>query len=234
MVETPSHTFKHPYIQLCEGQVERQEGRLNEVAIDPAAYWDTAAGDPLRDLQLLKRHVTSSGYAANLYVLGVDASNAFLGNAKVRDSSNFINFKQGTIDPKAYQDYENFGVNVIGDFWGMPILSYEGMYEDALDSKMHYYMPPNAVLIASKVLQHRFCYGGIIQVGDGGGGVRTISDYQMPRVPQYVQDPNEDVARFRLWSRPLPVPVNTQTWATARVCSLVSLPIEIPTEERKV
>lgn len=204
--------------------MEIDYGPINEVVIDPAAYWDTDAGDPLRDLQLMRRHVTSSGYPANLYVLGADAANAFMGNEKVRQSSNFINFRQGSIDPQVFQDYENFGVNVIGDFWGMPVLSYEGMYEDGLDSKMKYFMPPNQVLIASKTHQHRFCYGGIVQVDEGP----TVTDYQLARVPQYIADPTEDQLKFRLWSRPLPVPSNTLTWATARVCTLVSRSINVP------
>jgi hypothetical protein len=89
------------------------------------------------------------------------------------------------------------------------------------------------VLVASRALQNRFAYGAVVQTEEGAGGngegwgARAVGTYMLPRVPQYVTDADEDTLKFRLWSRPLPVPVNTKTWSVATVCTLKSQPIAI-------
>jgi hypothetical protein len=197
-------------------------GPINEVIVDSAEYWDAATpGVPYDHLSILKRHVTSSGYPANLFVFGVDAANAFLENQHVRDSSNFLNFREGTIDVQTYKTYEDFGVNVIGNYKSIQILSYEAMYESPLDGQMHYFLPPDYVLVASTAQQHRFCYGQITQVEEGN----NVVDYHATRVPQYVTDAKTDQLLMRLWSRPLPVPVDVLSWSVAKVCNLVSTPL---------
>jgi hypothetical protein len=39
-------------------------GPVNEVVIDPAEYWDAPTSNPLDHLELMRRHVTASGYLA--------------------------------------------------------------------------------------------------------------------------------------------------------------------------
>jgi hypothetical protein len=206
-------------------------GPPNTTVVDPAKWWDTAAGDPLVDLSTMKRIVASSGYMPNFFVFGVDATTAFLGNDKVKSAYDLFNFKPGTIAPEMLQEMESFGVSAIGSFWNMPILSYEGMYEGD-DAMMHYYFPPNQILVASKASQNRFCYGMVVQTEENvatgeGWGAHAVGTYQLPRVPQYVTDGTTDQLLFRLWSRPLAVPVNMKTWTVATVCTLRSLPIPV-------
>jgi hypothetical protein len=206
-------------------------GPINQTVIDPANYWDTANGNPLTDLSTFKRIVASSGYMPSFYVMGCDAASAFLSNAKVQQAYNQFNFRPGgAIDPSMRQEWENFGVSDLGMYWGMPLVSYEGTYEDPRDGKMHYFMPPDQVLVASKALPNRFAYGAVVQTEDAasgpeGWGARSVGTYMLPRVPQYVTDADEDTLKFRLWSRPLPVPVNTKTWSVTTVCTLKSQPI---------
>src|SRR5262249_16656214 len=103
----------------------------------------------------------------------------------------------------------------------MDLVSYEGMYESPYDGLMHYIMPPDLILVASTLSQNKFMYAKITQTEQD----RTIADYQAARVPQYVTDPATDQLLFRLWSRPLPCPGNTLSWAVAKVTSLVSQPL---------
>src|ERR1700745_4133542 len=91
-------------------------GPINTTVIDTTAYWDPASSNPINDLQAIKRLVTGSGYPANLFVLGVDATNAFLNNQAIKDSSNFLNYQQGQISPQQFKDFENCGVNVLKTF----------------------------------------------------------------------------------------------------------------------
>lgn len=200
-------------------------GPMNETAISP--LWDEPDSQPLRDLKAMQRLVASSGYPCNAFVLGGDASDAFLNNPTVKESSNFLNYRQGVIDVQTYQDYENFGVTVLGNFQGLNIVSYEGLYTDPIDRKQHFYFPPNRILCASTLNQHRMTYSHIAQV-QPGSYPPVIEDFQLQRVPQYVSDAKEDALLFRLWSRPLPVLTNTFSFTTARVCRLVSKPFELP------
>jgi hypothetical protein len=122
-------------------------------------------------------------------------------------------------------------VTLLGNYWGMDILSYTGMYEGD-DSKMHYYQPVDQIIVASKAAQNRFCYGMIVQTEENvatgeGWGAHAVGAYQLPRVPQYVTDPTTDQLVFRLWSRPLAVPVNTKTSCVATVYTLKSQPIPV-------
>jgi hypothetical protein len=205
-------------------------GSPNTLVVDPAKFWDLAAGDPLADLTALKQVIASSGYMASFYCLGADATQAFLGNQKVKDAYNQFNFRPGTIDPKVLQELENFGVVLLGNYWGMDIFSYTGMFE-AEDHKMHYYQPVDSIVVASKAAQNRFAYGQIVQTEDGTatneGWGRAVGTYQLPRVPQYVTDGTTDQLLFRLWSRPLAVPVNVKTSCVATVCTLKSQPIPV-------
>jgi hypothetical protein len=149
-----------------------------------------------------------------------------LKNQEVRESSNFLNFRQGVVDVQTFTGYENFGVTIVGNLMGMDIVSYSAMFEDPIDKKMHYYFPPDKVLLASTISQNRFTYSRVTQVRPDSQPP-VIDDYQMARVPQYVADPLTDQICFRVWSRPLAVPNNTATWATAKVCPLVSQPLDV-------
>jgi hypothetical protein len=193
-------------------------GPINTTVIDPASYWDVAGSNPISDLQNMKRLVTGSGYPANLYVLGVDASNSFLNSEAVKESSNFLNYQQGQISPQQFKDFENFGISLLGSFWGMPIYSYDGTYTDPIDNQVKYFMPPDYALVASTAIAHRLAYGMVTQVEDDKA--KSISDYQLPRVPQYVADAETDNLLFRLWSRPLPIPTDVLAWSVAKVCTL--------------
>ncbi len=205
-------------------------GDVNPTVIDPAAYWDVATSDPLNDLNVMRRAVSASGYMPSFYVMGCDAAQAFLTNEQVKHAYDQFNYRPGQIDPTLLQQMENFGVSALGTYWGMPLFSYEGMFEEA--GAMHHYCPPDQILVASKASQNRFCYGSIIQTEDAsssgdGWGTKAVGTYQLPRVPQYVTDAGDDQLKFRLWSRPLAVPVNTKTWSVATVCTLKSQPIPI-------
>jgi hypothetical protein len=207
--------------------MEISYGPINRVEIPPAEYWDTPNSDPLLHLELIRRHVTSSGYPASLFVLGRDCATAFLRNQNVRESSNFLNYKRGTIDARVYTDYQNWGVNPIGEFMGMSIVSYDAEFENSYDGKMHHFWPADQILVASTAEQHRFAYGRITQVEEN----RQVADYQMARVPQYLADPETDNVLFRLSSRPLPIPKNTMSWAVAKTVTLRSAPIDVPVTE---
>ena len=205
-------------------------GPVNTMVIDPAKYWDTSPGDPLADLTALKQVIMSSGYMPTFYCLGADATQAFLGNTKVKEAYNMFNYRPGQLDPKTLQELAGFGVVSLGTYWGMELLSYTGMFESG--GLMHYYQPPNSVIVGSRAVQNRFCYGQIVQTEDASstseGWGHAVGTYQLPRVPQYVTDQGTDQLLFRLWSRPLAVPVNTRTSCVATVCTLKSNPIPVP------
>jgi hypothetical protein len=119
-------------------------GPLNYVGIDPAEYWDVTgaqSADPFIHLEAMKRLVNAAGFPANYFVLGADAATAFLRNVNVREGSNFLNYRKSAIDVKTYTDYTNFGVTNIGEYMKLQIWSYDAMYENSYNNKMHFYWP---------------------------------------------------------------------------------------------
>ena len=72
------------------------------------------------------------------------------------------------------------------------------------------YVPPDNVLVAASSLGGTMAYAGIAQVNDTES---HLSVFAGRRVPTVAHEKLEDYRKFRLSSRPVPVPQNLAAWS---------------------
>lgn len=84
----------------------------------------------------------------------------------------------------------------------------ESEYQDA-DGSMKPFVPVDNVLVASSALAGCFAYAGVAQVDQDE---RTLQVYEGTRIPLISYEALEDYRKFRLSSRPVPVPQNLSAW----------------------
>ena len=72
------------------------------------------------------------------------------------------------------------------------------------------YVPPDNVLVAASSVGGTMAYAGIAQVDTAESGLNV---YASRRVPVVAYEALEDYRKFRLSSRPVPVPANLAAWS---------------------
>jgi Phage major capsid protein E len=152
----------------------------------------------------------ASGFTADVIVMGKDAADAFEANANVMEGYNKLFIRQGTLNPSAV----TVGVTALGTWRGIPLYASEEQYEDS-DGTMKYYVPPKEVLVAASGIQSTMAYAAVAQVNSEGTGMEPIEGRRIPLV--FWDTSGEDYRRFRLSSRPIPVPANTSSWTVLQV-----------------
>ena len=96
----------------------------------------------------------------------------------------------------------------LGSYRGVVLHVYEAEYEDS-DGTMKPFVPVDCVLIASSAASGCFSYAGVSQVDQDE---RTIRVYEGARIPMISYENFDDIRKFRLSSRPVPVPQNLSAW----------------------
>jgi Phage major capsid protein E len=102
----------------------------------------------------------------------------------------------------------SWGVQSLGTYRGLPLYVYEAEYEDS-DGSLKSFVPADCLLVASSALAGCVAYAGIPQVSEDE---RTIDVYEGKRIPLIAYESMEDIRKFRLSSRPVPVPQNLSAW----------------------
>jgi Phage major capsid protein E len=201
---------------LFSGTVVCRDGDTQEVVAEltygtptktsPAKLWSDPASDPLGDIRGALRLVSSAcGVSADLIVMGSAAADAFESNAQVQNAYNKLQVIPGILDPQTVA----FGVTLLGSYRGLPIYCDETQYLDSTGA-MKSYVPADNVLIAASSLAGTMAYGGIGQVD---ANETSFKVYAGRRIPVISFEVLEDFRKFRLSSRPVPVPQNLASWA---------------------
>jgi hypothetical protein len=154
--------------------------------------------------------VIACGFAANFIVMGRLAGDAFESNAKVLESYNKLHIQPGTLSA----EFEQFGVVLLGTWRGINLYVSEEQYEDT-DGTMKYFVPEKDVLVAATGIQSTMAYAGVAQADDDGKGMHVYEGRRVPLI--YWDTSGEDYRRFRLSSRPIPIPGNTDSWTVLQV-----------------
>ena len=115
-----------------------------------------------------------------------------------------LRISPGTLSPTNL----SWGVQLLGTYRGLPLYVNESDYQDA-DGSMKPFVPIDNVLVAATSLAGNFSYAGIAQVD---ADERTLSVYEGTRIPLIAYENMEDIRKFRLSSRPVPVPQNLSSW----------------------
>lgn len=120
--------------------------------------WSEAASDPLAQGRAHRRTVSKgSGAQASFCVMGPDAAERFITNAKVRETLHNNNLKAGAIDlTKAITD----GVVYLGNVEGIEYYEFSDTYTDSKNVVREMW-DPNLAVYASKT-RHRRRHRGIV------------------------------------------------------------------------
>ena len=144
------------------------------------------------------------GSSADLVVMGKDAADSFESNPQVLNAYDKQRINSGTLTATNL----SWGVQSLGNYRGVPLYVRESEYEDS-DGSMKAFVPADVVLIASSAAAGSFAYAGVPQVDQDE---RTIRVYEGTRIPMISYENFEDIRKFRLSSRPVPVPQNLSAW----------------------
>jgi hypothetical protein len=160
--------------------------------------------DPLADLRGAFRLVSAQcGASADFVVMGRAASDAFESNAQVMTAFDKLRISPGELSPKTLE----WGVQSLGRYRGIELYVHEAEYQD-VDGSMKPYVPVDNVLIAATTQGGTMSYAGVPQVDQDGGSMQV---YEGARIP-LIYEIGEDIRKFRLSSRPVPVPHNLASW----------------------
>jgi hypothetical protein len=200
---------------LFNGSIKCLDGDTQEIVAEltygtvsktvPAKLWSDPASDPLADLRSALRLVSGAcGASADLIVMGKTAADAFESNAQVQTAYDKLRISPGELTAQNI----SWGVQSLGTYRGLPLYVYEAEYQDT-DGTMKPYVPPDNVLIAASSLGGNFSYAAVAQVDAEESGLRV---YEGKRIPLIYYEAGEDIRKFRLSSRPIPVPQNLAAW----------------------
>jgi hypothetical protein len=200
---------------LFTGKVKCLDGDTSEIVAEltygtpsktvPAKLWSDPTSDPLADIRGALRLVSNQcGASADPIVMGKNAADAFESNQNVLAAYDKMRISPGTLAPKTL----SWGVQSLGTYRGLPLYVNESEYQDT-DGSMKPFVPVDCVLVASSSLAGCFAYAGVPQVNEGE---TTICVYEGTRVPLIAYESMEDIRKFRLSSRPVPVPQNLSAW----------------------
>jgi hypothetical protein len=200
---------------LFTGKVICKDGDTNEILAEldygtvsktvPAKLWSDPTSDPLADLRAALRLVSGAcGASADLIVMGRAAADAFEANAQVISAYDKLRISPGELTAQNV----SWGVQSLGTYRGLPLYVDESEYQDT-DGSMKPYVPVDNVLIAASSLAGNFSYAAVAQVNEDES---RMSVFEGKRVPLIFYEAGEDIRKFRLSSRPIPVPQNLASW----------------------
>ncbi len=199
-----------------EGEYKEYEMRFYSEDANPAQYipgsmWDAADSDKMGDLYQMILMLTSKGNGATELLLGADAAECILDDAKIKELLDLNNYHIGEINPAALpQNAARLGrLNVRGRM--IDLLTYDGTYVDEETGILTPYVPAKQICVTAPAAG-RALYGAVSQMEQDD---RQWHTYMGRRVPQYWAE--KDGRQLTVSSRPLFVPRTKNPFISAEV-----------------
>lgn len=199
-----------------EGEYKEYEMRFYSENANPAQYipgilWSDAASDKMGDLYQMILMLVSKGNSVSEVVLGTDAADALLNDAKLKEQLDMNNYHIGEINPLALpQDAARLGRLNIHGYW-IDLLTYHGTYVDEETGKLTPYVPVKKICVTAPGVG-RGLYGAVSQMEQDD---RQWHTYMGRRVPQYWAE--KDGRELTVSSRPLFIPRTKNPFISAEV-----------------
>lgn len=181
----------------------------NKETLVGGALWTETTSDPYADLKRWRLAVIkASGKAPTVAVFSSDVVDDFTNHAKIQKILDLAKLNAGTIEPSIKDDAVTFVGKLPG--LGLEIYSYDEWFLDdaGVEQPM---MPAGTVLLGSKGMNKRI-YGAVTQIENG-----SRVTIEGSRIPKSWVDEENDVRKLRISARPLPVPVDVDSWYVATV-----------------
>lgn len=197
--------------EYVEYEMKFYSEQTNPAVYTPGVKWDGAGSDKLADLFQMIRMLTTKGNAATEVLLGSDAADEFLGDAKLKELLDLNNYRIGQIDPiELPQGAARLGrINVRGHM--IDLLTYDGTYEDEVTGVITPFIPAKQICVTAPGAG-RGLYGAVSQIEQADGQFHT---YMGRRVPRYWAE--KSAREIIVSARPLFIPKTKDPFITATV-----------------
>lgn len=168
-------------------------------------FWSLPTVNPMPYLREKRRRIIKdTGRAPNILILATDLIDVFINNPFIKSAMDTRNMKNIEIHPRIEDDALTF-YGKIAEL-GMDIYSYDEFFlNDAGDEEG--IIPEGSCLMAHAEGEGGVEYGLITQMEEG-----KFHSYEAKQVPKIYCDGKSEVKTFRLTSRPLPRPLDVQSW----------------------
>ena len=198
-----------------EGEYKEYELKFYSEGANPAVYapsvkWDATDSDKLADLYQAILMLTSKGNNATEVLLGADAAEELLDDAKIKELMDLARYNIGEIAPTALpQGAARLGrLNIRGRM--IDLLTYDGTYLDEETGEVKPYVPAKKICVTAPGAG-RGLYGAVTQMELD----HQWHTHMGRRVPRYWAD--KDGRDLTVSSRPLFVPRTKNPFITATV-----------------
>lgn len=179
-----------------------------------ATRWDETNGDCLSDIEAMGDMLAARGLPAADLILGSDAAEAFMSDAKVEkrlDKTSGIILSALGLAPKIVTP----GVVRLGTINAggheLTVFKAKERYYDRTTSTYVPYFPTKGALVTAPGCGHML-YGAVSQIDYSDV---DISTYAGKRIMKLSVNQEKDTRKLRLASRPLPMPKNYCPWTYA-------------------
>lgn len=194
-----------------EFDIHFYDGVVNPAQYVPGIMWNATGSDKLADLYQMIYMLTSVGNGATEVLLGADAAEAILDDAKIKELLDLKNYNIGAIEPVSLpQDAALLGRLNIRGRW-IDMLTYDGQYTDEETGELKPYIPAKQICVTAPGAG-RCLYGCVTQMEQNDGQWHS---HMGRRVPRYWAD--KDGRELTVSARPLLVPRTKNPFISATV-----------------
>lgn len=205
---------------ILEGKIDVQDveegvdiqidfGFTNTETLAGGAKWDTDTSKPLEDLKRWRRAVIKqTGKAPTICIMGTKAFDQFMANKAIQRAFDLKNFLVGKIEPRVVDPSLTYGGRLTE--LDLDIYSYDEWFidDDGVEKPM---LPENKILLLPDEIGS-FEYGAVTQMESG-----QFVTYAAEVVPKTWNDEKNEVKMLRMTSRPIPKPIDVDSWYVATV-----------------
>ena len=182
-----------------------------------ANKWSKDTADPIADLKRWRKIVQKNGFVnCNICIMADDVAEAFTRNAKVMKMLYTEKYDIAVIKPRELIN----GTTYIGTIngLGLDIYTYTEWFLDDWSNpaapQEKPLVPDGTVLLASTAAMYSRYYGAVTL---GNKKTDNFATVEGVRVPKSWMEYNPDRRFLQLFSRPLPVPHEVDSWFVAKV-----------------
>lgn len=185
--------------------VQVDYGFTNITVLTSDKYWSLSTVNPIPILKEKRRKIIrDTGTAPDVLIFASDLIDVFINNPFIKESMDIRHLQNVEIKPRIVDSALTY-YGKIADL-GLEIYSYDEFFLND-DGKEEGIIPNGACLMAHSAGEGSIEYGLVTQLEQG-----EFKSYEAKQVPKVYCDEKSEVKMFRLTSRPLPRPLDVQSW----------------------
>lgn len=199
-------------VQGSENYIEQvlDYGLTNKEILTGAALWSAGTANIYNDLKRWRlKVIQSGGKAPTMVILGQNAADSFVNDAKISDKLKQFNGQFLELKPQVQNDALTYLGRLPG--LGLELYTYDEWYvdDDGIEKPM---MPVDHVVVIRPNVGSVY-YGAVTQMETD----EQFHTYEGTRVPKSWADVKNEQRMIRLSSRPVPKPEVIDDWFVAKV-----------------